>query len=103
MSSTEHTKREKKYKNWLQQTAGVMLNADEKHLAQIQNRLQSFLKRVCSHTECESRETKLYYCSNCKGTHPVCKKHFKYVNQRLCLVCDKVAITRRWSTPYPQL
>merc|ERR1712131_517271 len=90
MSPTEKTKTEKNYnfQAWLKQTADVMLNADKMQLAEIQNRLQSLLKRNCSQSECESRDTKLYYCSNCKCTHPVCREHFKFVNQRLCLVCD---------------
>ena len=105
MTPTEHTKIEKNFnfQGWLKQTADIMLNADTTQLDEIQRRLQTLLKRNCSHSECDSRDTKLYYCSNCKCTHPVCKEHFKYVNQRFCLVCEKLAITRRWSTPYPQL
>ena len=105
MSPNDHTKIEKNnnFQTWIKQTADVMLNADKTQLDEIQRYLQSLLKRNCGHNECDSRETKLYYCSNCKCTHPVCKEHFKYVNQRLCLVCDKVAITRRWSTPFPQV
>ena len=104
MAPTDHINIEKNsnFQAWLKQTADVMLNADKKQLNEIQRHLQSLLKRNCSRNECDSRETKLYYCSHCKCTHPVCKDHFKYVNQRLCLVCDKLAISRRWSTPYPQ-
>lgn len=104
MSSTDNTKIEENQnlQAWVKQTAEIMTNADEIELAEIQRRLQSLLKRDCSHGECESRETKLYYCSKCKCTHPVCKLHFQHVNQRLCLVCNELAITRRWSTPYPQ-
>ena len=104
MSPTEHTKTEKNFnfQAWLKQTADVMLNADKTQLDEIQRRLQTLLKRSCSQSECDSRETKLFYRSNCKCTHPVCEEHFKYVNQRLCLVCDEIAITRRWCTPYPK-
>ena len=105
MSVSDNTKIEKKFdlNSWLQETAEVIDNADQTQLNEIQSRLQSLFKRTCSQNECGDRETKLYYCSNCKCTHPVCKEHFKYVNQRFCLVCEKLAITRRWSTPYPQL
>ena len=103
MSGTSHTKVEKKLKTWLKITSELLHSADEDQLNRISNRLNSFLKRVCSHSDCDDRETKLFYCKNCKATHPVCKKHFKYVNRRLCLVCNKYGITRRWSTPYQQL
>ena len=104
MSTTEQTKKEKNFNldSWLQETADIINNTDKTELTEIQTRLQSLLKRQCSQNECDSRETKLYYCSNCKRTHPVCKKHFQYVNQRICLVCNDIAITRRWCTPYPQ-
>lgn len=103
MSESNNTKIEKKFDldSWLQETADVLVNADKAQLDEIQRRLQTLSKRNCSQSECDSRDTKLYYCSNCKCTHPVCKKHFHRVNQRLCLVCDEIAITRRWCTPYP--
>ena len=105
MSVSDNTKIEKKFdlNSWLQETADVIDNADQTQLTEIQTRLQSLFNRTCSQNECGDRETKLYYCSHCKCTHPVCKKHFIHVNQRLCLVCNEVAITRRWCTPYPQL
>lgn len=103
MSGGNNTKIEKKLKNWFRITNELFHSADENQLDRISTRLNSFLKRVCSHSDCDDRETKLFYCKNCKATHPVCKKHFKYVNQRLCLVCDEYAITRRWSTPYQKL
>ena len=90
------------YQAWTKHTSDVLLNADMTKLDEIQSRLQSLLKRICSHSDCHSQETKLYYCSHCKCTHPVCNEHFKYVNQRMCLVCNKLAISRRWSTPYPK-
>ena len=103
MSGVKNTKIEKKLKNWFKITTELLQSADENQLDRISNRLSLLLKRVCSHSDCDDRETKLYYCKNCKSTHPVCKTHFKYVNRRLCLVCDEYAITRRWSTPYQKL
>ena len=63
MSESNNTKIEKKFDldSWLQETADVMLNADKTQLDEIQRRLQTLLKRSCSQSECDSRETKARY------------------------------------------
>ena len=108
LNMTESEKIEDKEKNaifkiWLEQTIEMIRNADEKQLFLIKKRLDPFLRRSCSLIECESKETKLYYCAYCKTTNPVCSDHFKYLNSRICLVCGKRSITRRWTTPFPEL
>ena len=50
MSGTSHTKVEKKLKTWLKITSELLHSADEDQLNRISNRLNSFLKRVCSHS-----------------------------------------------------
>ena len=91
------------FKKWLDQTIELLNTADETQLFQIKKRLDPFIRRSCSLIDCNSKNTKLYYCAYCKTTNPVCSEHFKNVNSRICLVCGKCAITRRWSTPFPEL
>ena len=100
MNDTEKTEI---LKNWLDQTLELLKTADETQLFQIKKRLDPFLRRTCSSVDCRSKNTKLYYCAYCKTTNPVCSDHFKYVNSRICLVCENRAITRRWTTPFPEL
>ena len=88
---------------WLDQTMKLLKTADENQFFQIKKRLDPFLRRSCSLVDCESKNTKLYYCAYCKTTNPVCSDHFKNLNSRVCLVCGKCAITRRWTTPFPEL
>ena len=91
------------FKQWLEQTMEMLVSADETQLFQIKKRLDPFLRKKCSLINCESKTTKLYYCAYCKTTNPVCSDHFKNLNSRICLVCGKHAITRRWTTPFPEL
>ena len=93
----------KVFKQWLEQTIEMIMHADQAQLFLIKKRLDPFLRRSCSMLDCESKETKLYYCAYCKTTNPVCSDHFKHLNSRICFVCSKRAITRRWSTPFPEL
>ena len=106
MNDIEKTKNLEKneiFKIWLDQTMNLLKTADETQLFQIKKRLDPFLRRSCSLTDCESKNTKLYYCAYCKTTNPVCSEHFKNMNSRVCLVCGKCAITRRWTTPFPEI
>ena len=106
MDDTEKIKNIEKneiFKTWLDQTIELLKTADETQLFQIKKRLDPFIRRSCSLVDCESKNTKLYYCAYCKTTNPVCSEHFKNLNSRICLVCGNCAITRRWTTPFPEI
>ena len=51
---------EKKIKNWIKTTTELLQSADENQLDRISDRLTVLMKRVCSHSDCGDRETKLY-------------------------------------------
>ena len=105
MSETIMSETEKNtiLKTWLDQTMELLKTANETEMFQIKKRLDPFLRRTCSSVDCRSKNTKLYYCAYCKTTNPVCSDHFRNLNSRICLVCEKSAITRRWTTPFPEL
>ena len=52
--------------------------------------------------DCQNKNVRLYYCSTCDKSYPVCKSHF---NQRqksqICLACGEKSIKRRWTMPVP--
>ena len=64
--------------------------------------LKSKDKRHCVVENCGNENLRLYYCSSCDKSHPVCKFHFDQRSKsQICLACGKKAIKRRWTVPLP--
>ena len=62
----------------------------------------NLMKKYTCVDNCKSTNTVLYYCKNCKQTHPICKRHFSlYYRNKKCAVCGESSITRRWTIPVP--
>ena len=53
--------------------------------------------------DCKETNVKLYFCSHCDKSYPVCRRHFKTRQRsKICLVCETKGITRRWTIPLYQ-
>ena len=49
---------------------------------------------------CENTNLNLYFCSYCDKSYPVCKRHFKTRQRsKICLICERKGIQRRWTMP----
>ena len=59
-------------------------------------------ERQCVAENCGNGNLRLYYCSSCDKSHPVCKSHFdQRTKSQICLACGEKSIRRRWTVPLP--
>ena len=60
-------------------------------------------KHICVLQNCESDNVHLVYCSSCASV-PLCRYHLRYIQTtKLCPVCSRPLLKRRWAMPAPQI